>query len=425
MRWFAEEFPKGIRIQPGELQLATLPELPSSEGWAHDLPSVRLGRGESKRQVMALRLGGPNLDAAEAARFTACLNDPPRLYDRAWFLDSQALETGPGVDLPELAAWEAAVEPILAWSGVDALRLGHREYWDTAWMNNYRSRAHAGLLRYVATGDPRWHRYMDAVCRHFRDVDVIHFCPEHPEWVGSAHIYSVDHTSGPAGMHISLSSDDLLEHYLLTGDADSLAAAQGLAAQLLACEPLSRSARAVGWPLAQLTRWYDQTGDERFRARAEEFLRAALLYTEPRRGIFDEKHGNYNYHGSVPFMTAYLGYGAVRYHELTGDPRALELLARLADGVLAETQTQPGFFRYSPNPEGNLTGRAASTCGWSVNLGGLCAYLYLQTGAPAYRQGLRDCYEAVLAHPDEISLDMVELQGWLLRGVAAATEGAG
>jgi hypothetical protein len=30
-----------------------------------------------------------------------------------------------------------------------------------------------------------------------------------------------------------------------------------------------------------------------------------------------------------------------------------------------------------------------------------------------------DCYQAVLARPDTVSLDMVELQGWLLRGVEA------
>jgi hypothetical protein len=333
-------------------------------------------------------------------------------------LGSETLETRPAANLPELAAWEEATAATLAWSGIDAERRGHREYWDTAWMNNYRSRAHAGLVRYFETGDPRWHRYMDAACRHLQDIDIIHFCPEHPEWVGSIHQYSVDHTSGPPGSHISLSSDDLLEHYLMTGDQESLQAARGLAEQILECVPLARSARAVGWPMAQLVRWYDQFGDERFRQAAEAFLKAALVFTEPRRGVFDEMHGNSNYHGSVPFMTAYLAYGAIRYHQATGEPQALHLLRLLADGLLAETVTEPGFVRYSPNPEGNLPGRAGSTCAWSANLGGLFGYLCLQTGEKTYRRGMLDCYEAVLDYPHDISLDMVELQGWLLRGVA-------
>ena len=284
-------------------------------------------------------------------------------------------------------------------------------------MNNYRSRAHAGLLRYVETGDPRWLRYFDAACRHLCDVDIIHFCPEHPEWVGCIHQWSVDHTSGPASSNIGLGSDDLLEHSLMTGDLESLEAARGLAERILGCEPWSRSARAVGWPLAQVIRWYDQTGDDRFLAKAEEFVRAARAYTEPRRGVFDEIHGNWSYHGSVPFMTAYLAYGLIRYHQATGKAEALDLLCLLADGILAECRTAPGRVRYSPNPEGNLVGRAASSCAWSVNLGGLFGYAFLHTGDAVYEQGMRECFEAVLEHPEEISLDMVELQGWLLRAI--------
>ncbi|MBI3920563.1 MAG: hypothetical protein HY318_04010, partial [Armatimonadetes bacterium] len=151
--------------------------------------------------------------------------------------------------------------------------------------------------------------------------------------------------------------------------------------------------------------------------KAQELVKAAIAFTEPRRGIFDELHGNFNYHGSVPFMTAYLAYGLIRYHQLTRDEESLRLLCKLGDGVLAECQTTPGRFRYSPYPECNLIGLAASTCGWSVNLGGLFGYLHLQTGDEVYRRGMLDCFDAVLEHPEEASLDMVELQGWLLRGV--------
>lgn len=419
MRWFAEEFPKGIQLVPHELRLATLPESDSSLTWLHDAPSVRIGRGEGKRQRFALWLNTDDTAAEDVGRFNACVQDPPRLYDREAFLKSQALDTAPPDRSDEMQHWEKAVSPVFARSGIDVPRLGHREYWDTVWMNNYRSRGHAGLLRYCETGDPRWFRYFDAVCHHVCDVDIIHYCPEHPEWVGSIHEYSADHTSGRPMGNIGLNSDDLLEHYLMTGDRDSLKAAQGLAEFILTCDAYSRSARAVGWPLAQVVRWYDQTGDERFLHKAQELVQAAIAFTEPRRGIFDEIHGNYSYHGSVPFMTAYLAYGLIRYHQLTGDDKAFDLLCKIADGVIAECQTTPGRFRYSPAPENNLIGLAASTCGWSVNLGGLFGYLHLLTGDAIYRQAMLDCFNAVMEHPEEISLDMVELQGWLLRGVVS------
>lgn len=60
--------------------------------------------------------------------------------------------------------------------------------------------SHLGILQYIETGDPRWFRYFDAACTHNRDVDIIHFCPEHPEWVGACHSYGEDHTTcGPMG----------------------------------------------------------------------------------------------------------------------------------------------------------------------------------------------------------------------------------
>ncbi|MBI3922720.1 MAG: hypothetical protein HY318_14960, partial [Armatimonadetes bacterium] len=143
MRWFAEEFPKGIQVVPGELRLATLPESEGSLAWLHDAPFVRLGRGEGKRQRFALWLSEGDVASEEVERFAACLHDPPRLYDRAWFLKSHALETAPPEQSDDMQRWEAAIGPVFSASGLDVPRLGHREHWDTVWMNNYRSRAHA------------------------------------------------------------------------------------------------------------------------------------------------------------------------------------------------------------------------------------------------------------------------------------------
>ncbi len=419
MRWFAEEFPKGFIVRPDLLGLATMPEYEGALGWTHDRPSVRIGRGEAKRQSFTLWLHDGELSASEAERFSRCVQDPPRLFAQDWFIDSGALEAGPPRQSPELAAWDAAMTARIEETGILVPRLGHREYWDTAWCNDYRGRAHLGLLQFAETADPRWLRYFEAACTHARDIDIIHFCPEHPEWVGLTHQYGEDHTSGGPMSNIGLNIDSLLEHYLLTGAPDSIDAAAGLAEHLLTCEAWARSARAVGWPLAQVVRWYEHSGDERFLGKAGELFAAARAYIEPRRGIFTEPaHGCCNYRGCVPFMTGYLAFGLIRYHRLTEDAEALHLLRLVADGVLAETRVGPGRFRYSPFPELNFpTQRPRS---WSALVGGLAGYLHQVTGEAQYLDWARECHDAIVEDSDDPqpTMDMLQLAAWMLHAIA-------
>ena len=268
MRWFSEEFPKGLVVRPTVLSLATLPEAFSAGAWRHDRSQARIGRGEAKSQCFALWLHSGALSASESHRFNACVQDTPCLFDRRWFIASGALEAGPEREMPALRLWKKHATPAIERTGLDVPRLGHREYWDTAWMNNYRDRLHQGLIQFIETGDPRWLRYFRAAATHNRDVDVIHYCPEHPDWVGTCHQYGEDHTSsGPMGS-IGLNVDGLLDHYLLTGDPESLAAARDLAEHVLGCESWARSARSVGWPLAQVVRWYEHERLLRFLRRA-------------------------------------------------------------------------------------------------------------------------------------------------------------
>ena len=418
MRWFAEEFPKGIVVRPGLLKLAPLPEYEDALAWPHDRPLVRLGRGEAKQQMFALWLHNGKLPAGQAEAFNRCVQDTPRLFDRAWFAASEALETGPPRNHPALAGWAKQVAPEIERTGIGAPRLGHREYWDTAWGNDYRGRTHLGLLQYVETGDPRWFRYFDAACIHNRDVDIIHFCPEHPEWVGAGHLYGEDHTScGPVG-NIGANCDGLLDHYLMTGDPDSFAAAQGFAKRMLDCNAWGRSAREVGWPLAQISRWYGQTGDRRFLRKTRELMEVVRAYVETRRGIFSEIHGSWSYRGVVPFMTGYLAFGLIRYHQLTGDAEALQLLRLIAGGLFAEARVAKGRFTNSPFPEINLPGGRHRSS--SALIGGLAGYLYLMTGEPCCGEWARECYEGIVEKsPDlQISMDMLPIAGWMLRAVA-------
>ncbi len=418
MRWFAEEYPKGILLQPDALTLATMPSSEPVLSWFHDRPSARIGRGEAKTQVFALWLHGGVLPPVQAERFNRCVQDPPRLFNRDWFLASEALETGVARNRPEIRAWAQTVTPELERSGIGAKRLGHREYWDTAWSNDYRGRIHLGALQCVETGDPRWFRYVEAASAHHRDVDIIHFCPEHPDWVGSSHDIGQDHTSAGPSVHISMNCESLLDHYLLTGDPESLAAARAQAEPLLSLDPWHRCARVIGWPLAQTARWYEHTGDPRFLRKAREFMEAVSAYVEPRRGIFVEFHGTWNYRGIVPFMTGYLVFGLIRHHRITHDVRALNLLRSLAAGLWAEARTGPGRFRYSPCPENDRPGSRS----WTAHAGGLAGYLYLATGERRYARWARECYAAIVekANDAQVSLDQMQTAGWLLRAVAAS-----
>ncbi|MFH1567819.1 MAG: hypothetical protein ABIL09_07440 [Gemmatimonadota bacterium] len=420
-RWFAEEFPKGLLVRPDLLTIAVLPESQDALAWPHDRPLVRLGRGESKRQTFALWLHHGSVPPSQAQAFNRCVQDPPHLFDRAWFTSCQVVEAGPPRTRAALAAWARTVAPAIARTGIDAPRPGHREYWDTAWSNDYRGRTHIGLIQYLETGDPRWRRYFEAACTHNRDVDIIRFCPEHPDWVGASHTYGEDHTSTGPASNISANCDGLLDHYLMTGDADSRWAAAGLAEHVLTCNPWSRSARAVGWPLAQAVRWYEFSGDPRFLAKAHELVAAALAFVEPRRGVFDEQHGCYSYRGAVPFMTGYLAFGLIRYHRLTGDASTLALLRRLAAGLFAESRTGPGRFRYSPFPENNAP-PVHRTRAWSGLVGGLAGYVHLATGEPRYAGWALECYEALVEATDELqaSMDMLPIAGWMLHSVLGA-----
>ncbi len=421
MRWFAEEHPKGIVVHPGWLTLATLPESEDAMAWPHDRPLARLGRGEAKQQTFALWLHNGRVASAQAEAFAACVHDAPHLFDAAWFTAAHVIEAGPPRATAALSAWQDRAPTIIERTGIGAPRLGHREYWDTAWSNDYRGRTHLGLIQYFETGDWRWRRYFEAACTHNRDVDIIHFCPEHPEWVGSMHSYGEDHTAcGPMG-NIGLNCDGLLDHYLATGDPESLAAAAGLAEHIRGCSPWGRSARSVGWPLAQLVRWYEHSGDARFLPTIDAFAQAARTYTEARRGIFDEVHGCWSYRGVVPFMAGYLAFGLMRHHQLTGSSQTLHLLAQTAAGLFAESCTAPGRFRYSPFPENNLTaGGVGRTRAWNALVGGLVGYLHHVTGEAQYAAWARACYDGLVEESDDpqASLDMLTTAGWMLQAIA-------
>ena len=100
-----------------------------------------------------------------------------------------------------------------------------RGYQDTtkgtdSWGNLEYDTAYVLALTYAASGDAEVYDQMVAAARHFIDVDTIHACPTHPEWVG------MNHPKNPLHFSFELGGPDLghtwtqgsLAYYYLTGD---------------------------------------------------------------------------------------------------------------------------------------------------------------------------------------------------------------
>ncbi|MBM4087366.1 MAG: hypothetical protein FJ272_21450, partial [Planctomycetes bacterium] len=118
-----------------------------------------------------------------------------------------------------------------------------------------------------------------------------------------------------------------------------------------------RSARQQGWPLMNMVRAWQETGDPRYGEHAKHIVDVALNFMEQRRGAYLDSHGSSSHLGIVPFMSGILCSGLRQYHFWTGDDRAAIALAQNAEAAFAEmhdparSKTLPNLdYFYSPNP---------------------------------------------------------------------------
>jgi hypothetical protein len=159
------------------------------------------------------------------------------------------------------------------------------------------------------------------------------------------------------------------------------------------------------------------TGKSKYIEAAEGFLHFAHRYTHPRRGAYDEVHSSFSHRGIVPFMTGYLGFGLIRYHQATGDKSAARLLVALSESVVSETGDGNGGFWYSPCPTQRMWGSVS----WSALIGGMLAYSYRLTGDAWFAREAKICYDRI-ASDGGPSLDMAPLMGEMLAGIELATQ---
>jgi len=81
---------------------------------------------------------------------------------------------------------------------------------------------------FARTGERKYFLFAEAKSEHTEDVDIIHFHPSRPEWIGLMHYHSVMNWSGPPSPSHTLVSGFML-HYYLTGNRRALEVAKEVA----------------------------------------------------------------------------------------------------------------------------------------------------------------------------------------------------
>jgi hypothetical protein len=146
----------------------------------------------------------------------------------------------------------------------------------------------------MATGERRyWDGFEDAV-RHYRDVDVIHFDPEHPDRVGLNHPHKAGHFAIEAVKNVDLGhtwTEGLVTHWRLTGDVRSRDAARGIADALARRVGKAGNPRQYGWPMIALAAVAASTNDARNRDAATRYAVAARGAYPPTPAAADWKIG--------------------------------------------------------------------------------------------------------------------------------------
>jgi hypothetical protein len=149
-------------------------------------------------------------------------------------------------------------------------------------------------LGWVATGArPMWDGFV-AAALHYRDVDIIHHDPDHPDRVGLNHPHKVGHFALEAAQNVDLGHawlEGLITHYRLTGEQRSLEAARAMGDALAGRVGKAGNPRQFGWPMIALAALAEATGDARYRDAATRFAAPALRAYEPTPAAGDWKVG--------------------------------------------------------------------------------------------------------------------------------------
>ncbi len=260
------------------------------------------------------------------------------------------------------------------------------------------------FYQFLRAGDAPTFAAGEAAIMHLMDVDTVHSNTAHPQSVGGPYCeWSQNHhyadsdeaaLASPQTSHVWLGS--LLDYYFLTGYRRAKEVAETCAdfcrlnapyrwKQELAPDLQQRalhpeqdwpySTRVAGWPLVAMSTFYEAFGDERF-LRSMEALVDLFEVWQDEQGRWREQIGSFN-RAATPFMNASVLQGLMRYHRCTGDQRALRILLRGADFLVAQGRTIEGIFYYKESA------LSATPHGSTVMLLEPLAFAYENNGDPA------------------------------------------
>lgn len=138
------------------------------------------------------------------------------------------------------------------------------------WLCNDGTLTHSLFLHYLRTGDYETFRTAEAMARHVMDVDTCHYCAEEPGCVGGGHRHDQQHW-GNGVRGYGTTTHGAIDYYLLTGDERALEVAGEYANYHDNGTPTENEDRIGG-----LIRYWDITGDARWKKKADELVAAEL-----------------------------------------------------------------------------------------------------------------------------------------------------
>ena len=204
---------------------------------------------------------------------------------------------------------------------------GYRDHADgcDAWGNLEYDLPQVLGLAWAATGSRLFLEALVPAARHYRDVDVIHHAPGHPQWVGLNHPHTALHFTFGKPAYVDLGhtwTEGLLTYYRLTGETRALEAACGIADALRPLAARANNPRQLGWPMIALVAVYDATGERRH-------LEAARAYADTALGAYKPSPAGGDWKMGI------LADGLAAVHAATGDERIRRWLVAYADALLA------------------------------------------------------------------------------------------
>src|SRR5262245_18664256 len=149
-------------------------------------------------------------------------------------------------------------------------------------------------LAWLATRSRMFYDGLVPAARHYRDVDVIHHAPGHPNWVGMNHPHKALHFALESRETIDLGhtwTEGLLTLYHLTGEVRALEAARGIGDAIVGRVGKASNPRQFGWPMIALAALHDATGERRWLDGARAYADAALAKFPPTPSAGDWKMG--------------------------------------------------------------------------------------------------------------------------------------